>query len=175
VITVKLTPRTRILIGLAAGIAAYAVFAQKDPQTVESVKDTVRRPHVAAAPEPRTMHALFLLAHRVTDGAAAGALFAAHSWFVAPPPAPAPPAPTIEAPLRQAPAAPPLPFTYMGSYEPQGAAPVFFLTRGDRVYDVRVGDTLDDTYSVDALNNEQLVMTYKPLNIQQQLSVRGGP
>jgi len=51
------------------------------------------------------------------------------------------------------PVAPPLPFTYMGSYAPNGAKPVFFLTQGDRVYDVHIGDTLDGTYSVDAFNN----------------------
>ena len=46
---------------------------------------------------------------------------------------------------------------------------MFFLTRGDRVYDVHVGDTLDDTYSIASFANGQLVFTYKPLNIQQQL------
>jgi hypothetical protein len=63
----------------------------------------------------------------------------------------------------------------MGSYKPDGAAPVFFLTKGDRVYDIRIGDTLDSTYSVDAFNGTQLLLTYKPLNIQQQLSVGGSP
>jgi hypothetical protein len=73
------------------------------------------------------------------------------------------------------PVAPPLPFTYMGSYAPNGAKPVFFLTQGDRVYDVHIGDTLDGTYSVDAFNNGTLVFTYKPLNQQQQLTTGGAP
>ena len=73
------------------------------------------------------------------------------------------------------PVAPPLPFTYMGSYAPNGAKPVFFLTQGDRVYDVHIGDTLDGTYSVDAFNNGALVFTYKPLNQQQQLTTGGAP
>src|SRR6266853_807967 len=68
-----------------------------------------------------------------------------------------------------APSAPPLPFQFIGSYTPDGQAPVFFLTRADRVYDVHIGDTLDDTYSIDSFANGQLVLTYKPLNIQQQL------
>jgi hypothetical protein len=63
----------------------------------------------------------------------------------------------------------------MGSYTPAGAAPVFFLTRDDRVYDVRIGDTLDGAYSVDSFANGQLVLTYKPLKIQQQLAVGGAP
>jgi hypothetical protein len=61
----------------------------------------------------------------------------------------------------------------MGSYAPQGEAPVVFLTRGDVVYDVHVGDTLENTYSVDKLEGGQLYLTYKPLNIQQQLSAGG--
>jgi hypothetical protein len=63
----------------------------------------------------------------------------------------------------------------MGSYTPDGSTPVFFLTQGDRVYNVRIGDTLDATYSVDSFANGQLVLTYKPLKIQQQLSVGGAP
>jgi hypothetical protein len=63
----------------------------------------------------------------------------------------------------------------MGSYAPAGGAAVVFLTRGDVVYDVRVGDTLDNTYSVDKLEGGQLYLTYKPLNIQQQLNAGGSP
>jgi hypothetical protein len=59
----------------------------------------------------------------------------------------------------------------MGTYTPDGSDPVYFLMQGDRVYNVRVGDTLNDTYSVDSFTNGQLVMTYKPLKIQQQLTV----
>jgi hypothetical protein len=46
--------------------------------------------------------------------------------------------------------------------------------KADRVYDVKVGDTLDDTYSVDAVSNGTMALTYKPLNIQQTLAVGGG-
>jgi len=48
---------------------------------------------------------------------------------------------------------------------------VFYLTVGDRVYDVKVGDTLDNTYSVDAVQGGQLLLTYLPLKIQQTLAV----
>ena len=56
---------------------------------------------------------------------------------------------------------------------PDGATPVFFLTQGDRVYDVHVGDELDKVYHVDGLNNGQLVFTYKPLNVQQSITITG--
>ena len=57
----------------------------------------------------------------------------------------------------------------MGSYARPGDATVYFLTRDDRVFDVHVGDTIDNTYSVDGVANGQLLLTYKPLNIQQTL------
>src|SRR5437879_5975045 len=105
-----------------------------------------------------------------------GALFATHSWYVPPPPPPPPPTVAAEPVEPAKPVAPPLPFTYMGSYAPNGANPVFFLTQGDRVYDVHVGDTLEGgTYSVDAFTNGALIFTYKPLNQQQQLITGGAP
>jgi hypothetical protein len=58
----------------------------------------------------------------------------------------------------------------MGSYRADGTA-TYFLTAGDRVYDVKIGDTLDNTYSVDGVKSGQLLFTYMPLKIQQSLAV----
>jgi hypothetical protein len=97
----------------------------------------------------------------------AASLFAGHSWYVAPPPPP--PAPVVvQAPPP--PTAPPLPFSYMGTYQADGKQ-IYFLTSGDRVYDVKVGDQLDNTYSVDEVKAGQLLLTYLPLKIQQSLAV----
>jgi hypothetical protein len=173
--------RTKILLGAAAAIAAYVFMGLGDEQTVEVAKNTAQplTTRVQAARKRRQDPAqtLYLLAHRVSGDDAASSLFSAHSWYTPPPPPPPPPpAPTLtaaqEAALR-VPVAPPLPFAYMGSYTPDGSEPVFFLMQGDRVYNVKVGDTLNDTYSVDSVTNGQLVMTYKPLQIQQQLTVGG--
>jgi len=172
--------RTKILLGAAASIAIYIFMGPSDVQTVEAAKntETSRTPHAAQAAmthHQNPAQALYLLAHRVSADGSAQSLFAAHSWYTPPPPPP-PPAPTLtaaqEAALR-VPVAPPLPFAYMGRYAPDGSEPVFFLTQGDRVYSVRVGDTLNNTYSIDSLTNGQLLMTYKPLKIQQQLTVGG--
>jgi len=94
--------------------------------------------------------------------------FAGHSWYVAPSPRPvvkvAPPPPPR-------PVAPPLPFRFVGSYVEQGGAPVYFLVQGERVYDVRVGDTLDGKYSVDGREGDRLLLTYLPLKEQQALNL----
>jgi len=169
---VNLTKRGKWLTGIAALIAAYVVFGPKDSDSVEPAKATARpaarEAHPAAQLSAPIAHSLLALAHRVVEASSAGALFASHSWYVAPPPPPPPP-PAVEAPPPP-PTAPPLPFTYMGSYAPDGQAPVFFLTRADKVYDVHVGDTLDDTYHIDSFANGQLVFTYLPLNQQQPLT-----
>jgi hypothetical protein len=173
----NLTKRTKVLIAIAAGITGYVVIAQKNPQPAEPARDaaSVRRPHALPVGPRPPKFSLLQLAHRVVDQTAAGALFAANSWYVPPPPPPAPVVSAAQTAAPPVPTAPPLPFQYIGSYAPEGAAPVFFLTREDRVYDVRVGDTLDNIYSVDSFNGAQLLFTYKPLNIQQQLIAGGSP
>ena len=171
--------RARVLLIIALGVIAYIVFSPADSDSpVEAVNPKgSSRIHAASSAATYTRLAapsVTALANRVTGGDSAAALFAAHSWYTPPPPPPPAPVPTLtaqQAAALRAPTAPPMPFAYMGTYTPDGAAPVFFLTQGDRVYNVRIGDSLDNKYSVDAFANGQLVMTYKPLNIQQQLSV----
>jgi len=175
----NLTRRSKWLTGIAALVVAYVVFGPKDSDSVEptrsSASPAARAPHAAAASASTPVaHSLLALAHRVAEQSASGSLFAVHSWYVAPPPPP--PVAASTAPVEPVqPVAPPLPFTYMGSYAPSGAKPVFFLTQGDRVYDVHIGDTLDGTYTVDSFTNGQLIFTYKPLNTQQQLTTGGAP
>ena len=107
--------------------------------------------------------------------AAKGDLFANLNWTPPPPPpAPAPaPAPP---PKPAAPVAPALPFTFVGMLERGAAKPEAFLAKGEALLVVSVGDTLDNnTYRVDSLNANEIVMTYLPLNTQQTLSVPGAP
>jgi hypothetical protein len=60
---------------------------------------------------------------------------------------------------------------FMGAYKAEGGGSTYFLTAGDRVYDVKIGDTLDNKYSVDGVKSGQLLLTYMPLKIQQSLAV----
>jgi len=181
----QISLRAKILVGLAIAITAYVFFGPGDEQTVEASKSgaevatrSTRPTHAVRAASQRRdpSQTLYLLAHRVSVSGddSANTLFAAHAWYVPPPPPPPAPAPVLTAAQEAAlktPVAPPLPFAYMGTYTADGSEPVFFLTKGDRVYNVKVGDILDGTYSVDSMSNGQLLMTYKPLQIQQQLTV----
>jgi hypothetical protein len=174
----NLTTRGKWLTGVAVLVTGYVVFGPKDSDSVEPARagasPAAHAPHAATGSSAPVARSLLALAHRVVEQSASGSLFAAHSWYVAPPSPP--PVAFSTAPVElPKPVAPPLPFTYMGSYAPDGGALVFFLTQGDRVYDVHIGDTLDGTYTVDSFNNGQLVFTYKPLNTQQQLITGGAP
>ena len=169
----NLTLRAKILIGLAVLCAGYVVMMPDTAQTIEPARGG-DAPAATHQPKPgaKTPVAMasFRRSDRIVKDSVASALFSVQSWYVAPPPPPPPP-PVAAAP-PPAPTAPPLPFAFMGSYRPDGAAtPTYFLTAGDRVYDVKIGDTLDNTYSVDGIKSGQLLLTYKPLKIQQSLAV----
>ena len=92
-------------------------------------------------------------------------LFSGHSWYTPPPPPPVRKA----APVRRGPVAPPLPYKLLGTYEQGDNDMLYLLVKGDRVYDVTIGDTLDGTYSVDGVTNGQLMFTYLPLDTSQGL------
>jgi len=76
----------------------------------------------------------------------------------APPPPPPPPQ------------APPLPFVYLGKLIEEGGRVTVFLTKQDRNYIVRTGDTIDGVYAVEAAEEERVVFTYLPLGISQTLA-----
>jgi hypothetical protein len=184
-----ISARLKVLLAVAAAVVVYIVYTGSDEPTQGAVATTerTRQPapvdagasagraaparNVSSAGSDESARLYAQLAHRVSDGPSAGALFKATSWYTAPPPPP-PPAPVAALP-PPAPTAPPLAFTVMGSYSHPGERTTYFLTRGDRVFDVHVGDTIDNTYSVDGDSAGQLQLTYMPLKIRQTLSIGG--
>lgn len=99
------------------------------------------------------------------------ALFAQHSWYVAPPPRK--PDPPPQPPPPPEPTAPPLPYAFLGRFSPGGDSPVYVLARGDRVIQARVGDRLDGVYQLESADAAQLVFVYLPLNTRQFLKAGG--
>ena len=175
----KITLRTKALIGIAVVCAGYIVLMPDSSQTIEPTRGSSTPSRGAGAPsraihpaqaghKSPVMNVSFGPSDRIVKDTAAASLFSPHSWYVAPPPPP--PAPVVYQP-PPAPTAPPLPFAFMGSYRTQGGGAIYYLTAGDRVYDVKVGDTLDNTYSVDGVKSGQLLLTYMPLKIQQSIAV----
>ncbi len=177
-----LTTRLKVLCAAAAAIGIYIVVSRPDPGAATVAPASSGARGAADTPPTSAAHGtarastqdneslLARLAHRVASSKTVSSLFHTQSWYVAPP---APPPAPVVAVAPPPPTAPPLPFTVMGSYARPGDSTVYFLTRGDRVFDVHVGDTIDNTYSVDGAANGQLQLTYKPLNIQQTLPLGG--
>ena len=80
-------------------------------------------------------------------------------------------APVLPPPPPPAPVAPPFPFVFIGRYVENNST-VLFLSKQDRAYSVKIHDEIDNLYRVDKIENEQAVITYIPLNIQQTLSFK---
>jgi hypothetical protein len=130
-------------------------------QAVAKARAQARSKAVAVA-APKTL----LSSGRVVESTQAADLFAPHSWYVPPPPPPPPMAQDLPPP---GPTAPPLPYTFVGSYTPFGESSTYFLARGDRVIDAHVGDKLDGSLLVEKVEGGQIVFNYLPLNIRQTL------
>src|SRR3990172_2110113 len=100
---------------------------------------------------------------RGTEGDPFNALVAEEMRRAAPLPAPPP-----------APQAPPLPFAFLGKLIDADNVTVF-LTRGDRNWVVRSGDTIDGTYRVEAIGDRTMTFTYLALDIRQELGIGAAP
>jgi hypothetical protein len=69
-----------------------------------------------------------------------------------------------------APAAPVLPFTYIGKKLEAGVWEVF-LARGEQSFVVREGAVIENTYRIDKIAPPNLSLTYLPLGHTQNLSI----
>lgn len=85
--------------------------------------------------------------------------FRTKNWYVAPPP-PKPPKPT----------APPLPFQFLGKINEDGVVRVFLNSQGKHII-AKVGDVIDNTYTVEEISGGRMVLLYQPLNEKQVLAI----
>jgi hypothetical protein len=173
----SITPRRMMIYGAGVAIVlAWSFMGQSSEEAGTAAArpsgDVTGAEHRATALNANAAAFLTRLAHRTADSKTAPALFASRSWYVPPPPPP--PAPVaVPAGPPPAPTAPPLPFVFMGSYAAQGDAVTYFLERGDRIYDVKVGDGVDADYSLVAVEGGNMIFNYKPLNARQSLALGG--
>jgi hypothetical protein len=99
--------------------------------------------------------------------------FAPKGWL--PPPPPPPPAPAAAPPAPPPPpTAPPVPFKFIGQIEEKSARPAAFISKGEALYVVHVGDVVENTYRVESFNSAQVVVTYLPLQQRQTIQATGG-
>lgn len=84
---------------------------------------------------------------------------------------PAPPQPVASAPSAPAVAvAPPVPYRFAGRVR-KGAEEEFLLSKGDLIFPVKEGETLDGTYRVVGVKAEGIELTYLPLGTTERIVV----
>lgn len=106
----------------------------------------------------------------VKDLSPAGDLFAARSWKAAPKIATVTEQPVSVAPVVQVPTAPPMPFQFIGRMDDRSDLQVF-LQNGEKIYVVRKGDVIDETWRIEGISDVELSLVYLPLHLSQTLSV----
>ncbi len=99
--------------------------------------------------------------------------FAPKGWTPPPPPPPKP-APPEPPPPPPPPTAPPIPYKFIGQFDDKSTKPAAFITKGDALFVVHVGDVVESTYRVESFNAAQVVVTYLPLKQRQTIDVSGG-
>ncbi|WP_447803244.1 hypothetical protein [Pseudomonas serbica] len=106
----------------------------------------------------------------IKDLSPAGDLFAARSWKAAPTLASVTEKPVNVAPVVQVPTAPPMPFQFIGRIDDRTDLQVF-LQNGEKIYVVRKGDVIDETWKIEGISDLELSLVYLPLHLSQTLSV----
>ena len=109
----------------------------------------------------------------LVEHGAASDPFAPKGW-VPPPPPPPPPAPAPPPEPPPAPTAPPVPFKFIGQFEDKSSKPAAFITKGDALFVVHVGDVVESNYRIESFSSAQVVVTYLPLQQRQTIDVSGG-
>ncbi|QXI40709.1 hypothetical protein [Pseudomonas xantholysinigenes] len=82
--------------------------------------------------------------------------------------------PVVATPVVAAPTAPALPFQFIGRIGDRDDLQIF-LQSGEKLYVVRQGDVIDDTYRLDRVSATELSLVYLPLHQPQTLSVGSAP
>jgi hypothetical protein len=146
--------RKLVLFGGLAGIVAF-LLPNKPQAPAPAVGDT-------ASSEKSSPSDSLKVPDRNGLARARGELFGAP-----PPPPQRAAAPVMAAPT---PVAPPVPYRFAGKVR-KGAEEEVLITKGDIVFAVKVGDTLDGTYRVESIDAERIELLYLPLGTKDRILV----
>lgn len=146
---------------LLAGLAAVVALAVYEPKSDDSARASLAHaePRLAAdAPATDPLH----VPQRQTLSAPRGELFGAPPAIARasqPPPAPTSP-----------PAAPPLPYRFAGIVR-QGGESQVLVAKGEKVFPVQEGETLDGAYRVRSVSAQRIELEYLPLGVIERIAV----
>lgn len=151
--------------GVAAALAWLPPFFQPPEEGEVSVA-------TGAAPAQGKKPAVVASAKAapIKDLSPSGDLFASRSWKPAPTLASVTEQPINLTPVVQAPSVPAMPFQFVGKLADRSDLQVF-LQSGEKIYVVRKGDVIDDTWRIEGISDVELRLVYLPLHLAQTLSV----
>jgi hypothetical protein len=157
-----------VLLGIVGAAAMFAPAPAPEPVAVPTVRPQAANegPRVQASASSWSD----ALPAREQLGQSRGDVFGARSW--SPPARPAAAASGPTTPVIITPAAPPVPYRVAGQVMHDGGAHIV-LARGDAVQIVRVGETLEGGYRVEAIRSDRVTLLYEPLGVRSDLPVPG--
>jgi hypothetical protein len=155
----KPSVRKLLLIGAVAATVALVAY---QPARDEAVKSEPRESAAPASAARSKASEGLQVPERRALGKVRGELFGAP---------PAPPQPVAAAPSAPAVVvAPPVPYRFAGRVR-KGAEEEFLLSKGDLIFPVKEGETLDGTYRVVAVKAEGIELLYLPLGTTERIIV----
>jgi len=166
---------TKRVVGWVAFFAVAAALAWfpeyfKQADDSDPVGTSVATPARSKAPGASATASSAAAQVPIKDLSPAGDLFAAHSWKAEPAPGTVTEQPVVAAPVVQVPTAPPLPFQFVGRLDDRSDLQVF-LQNGEKIYVVRKGDVIDETWRIERISDVELSLVYLPLHVSQTLPV----
>src|SRR5882762_2244048 len=154
-------PRIAVLIALLAGAAAWVAIDLRGPAGPNATKaPTSAASQDAERSAPASQAERPGIPARSVLGRIAADPFSAHSWMPRPKPAA-----VSEAPV---PVAPPLPFRFAGQFYRESGIEVY-VARGEEIFPVKEGDTLDDQYKVDSVSATEVSFVHLPSGTRQTM------
>jgi hypothetical protein len=149
--------RKLVLFGALAGIVAFLLL--DNPQEAPGVANVPS----AVGESPRSVSSDNSLQFPERRGLAK----ARGELFGSPPPPPKAAPVVVAAPT---PVAPPVPYRFAGKVR-KGAEEEVLLSKGDLVFAIKVGDTLDGMYRVESIGADRIELLYLPLGTTDRIIV----
>jgi hypothetical protein len=149
--------RKLVLFGALAGIVAFLLL--DNPQEAPGVANVPS----AVGESPRSVSSDNSLQFPERRGLAK----ARGELFGSPPPPPKAAPVVVAAPT---PVAPPVPYRFAGKVR-KGSEEEVLLSKGDLVFAIKVGDTLDGMYRVESIGADRIELLYLPLGTTERITV----
>ena len=148
--------RTWALIALGCGAALFGAYsAQRGTDQLLVAGAGASAPSRSSAAIPGNLPERDILQAQKAD------LFA--PLYVAPPPPPA-------APVAAAPELPSNPYRFAGTATQDGEVKVF-LASGDRVFEAKAGEMLDDFWRIKSVRSDSVMLLHVPTNVEQRVEI----